>query len=67
MGGYVVPWIEALGIVVVLWGVLEAFMGSGSARPAADLFVRAGNSGREYTGGIEEAPFRERLRQLSGG
>ena len=24
--GYVVPWIEALGIVVVLWGVLEAFM-----------------------------------------
>jgi uncharacterized membrane protein len=25
--GYVVPWIEALGIVVVLWGVLEAFMG----------------------------------------
>jgi hypothetical protein len=25
--GYVVPWIEALGIVVVLWGVLGAFMG----------------------------------------
>ncbi|MDT3706221.1 MAG: DUF1622 domain-containing protein [Thiobacillus sp.] len=25
--GYVVPWIEALGIVVVLWGVLEAFLG----------------------------------------
>lgn len=25
--GYVVPWIEALGIVVVLWGVLEALAG----------------------------------------
>ncbi len=25
--GYVVPWIEALGIVVVLWGILEAFAG----------------------------------------
>lgn len=25
--GYVVPWIEAMGIVVVLWGVLEALAG----------------------------------------
>lgn len=25
--GYGVPWIEALGIVVVLWGVLEALAG----------------------------------------
>lgn len=25
--GYVVPWIEAVGIVVVLWGVLEALAG----------------------------------------
>ncbi len=24
---YVVPWIEALGIVMVLWGILEAFAG----------------------------------------
>jgi hypothetical protein len=22
--GYVIPWIEALGIVVVLWGIVEA-------------------------------------------
>ncbi len=25
--GYVVPWIEALGIVAVLWGILEAILG----------------------------------------
>lgn len=25
--GYVVPWIEALGIVAVLWGILEALLG----------------------------------------
>lgn len=25
--GYVVPWIEALGIAVVLWGVVEAILG----------------------------------------
>jgi uncharacterized membrane protein len=25
--GYIVPWIEALGIVVVLWGVLDALAG----------------------------------------
>lgn len=27
--GYVVPWIEVLGIVVVLWSILEAFAGLG--------------------------------------
>jgi uncharacterized membrane protein len=24
--GYVIPWIEALGIVVVLWGIVEALL-----------------------------------------
>jgi hypothetical protein len=26
VGGYVIPWIEALGIVVVLWGIVEALL-----------------------------------------
>lgn len=38
--GYVVPWIEAVGIVAVLWGVLEALIG---------LMLRGGSVPRQRT------------------
>jgi len=58
---YVVPWTEALGIVVVLWGVLEALLGlawrgwSALARSAArsDLGVIRLAMGEKMVLGLE--------------
>lgn len=60
--GYLVPWIEAIGIVVVLWGVLEAIMGllrRGWAVLTSVVY-------KDLGAGIDETAFRENLKKLSG-